>query len=366
MNILVIGNGFDLWHGLPTKYTDFLDFAAILKTSLPPYVKTAYYNEINHSELCQSHTELKDLLSDLDSHSGYSSCIDEFLRNLKANVWFEFFLNRKINRHNWVGFEGEISKLFQALKSQDKYNVELQSILRRFYESTDSLNLNHNKPSQFVNRLLKDLDRLIRCLEIYLCLCLEIIPINKKLKCIAEMNSIHKVLSFNYTNTFERVYDRFLANRPEYCYIHGKASLENNIDSNNMVLGIDELLDHSARNSDLEYIGFKKYYQRIFKKTDYNYTQWLKERSDKNIYIIGHSLDSTDQDVLRDIILQDRFNNEKMKLSPDRISTKIFYYSRDNNAAQIKNLVKVLGYDNVNALARGEDLTRSIVFSHLE
>ena len=26
MNILVIGNGFDLAHGLPTKYTDFLEF----------------------------------------------------------------------------------------------------------------------------------------------------------------------------------------------------------------------------------------------------------------------------------------------------------------------------------------------------
>ncbi len=26
MNILIIGNGFDLTHGLPTKYGDFLDF----------------------------------------------------------------------------------------------------------------------------------------------------------------------------------------------------------------------------------------------------------------------------------------------------------------------------------------------------
>lgn len=26
MNVLVIGNGFDLAHGLPTKYGDFLDF----------------------------------------------------------------------------------------------------------------------------------------------------------------------------------------------------------------------------------------------------------------------------------------------------------------------------------------------------
>ena len=28
MNILVIGNGFDLAHGLPTKYTDFLFFCS--------------------------------------------------------------------------------------------------------------------------------------------------------------------------------------------------------------------------------------------------------------------------------------------------------------------------------------------------
>ena len=31
MNILVIGNGFDLAHGLPTKYEDFLEFIKIIK-----------------------------------------------------------------------------------------------------------------------------------------------------------------------------------------------------------------------------------------------------------------------------------------------------------------------------------------------
>lgn len=31
MNILVIGNGFDLAHGLPTKYTDFLEFTKVIK-----------------------------------------------------------------------------------------------------------------------------------------------------------------------------------------------------------------------------------------------------------------------------------------------------------------------------------------------
>lgn len=31
MNILIIGNGFDLAHGLPTKYTDFLEFCYKIK-----------------------------------------------------------------------------------------------------------------------------------------------------------------------------------------------------------------------------------------------------------------------------------------------------------------------------------------------
>lgn len=31
MNILLIGNGFDLAHGLPTKYTDFLEYVKVIK-----------------------------------------------------------------------------------------------------------------------------------------------------------------------------------------------------------------------------------------------------------------------------------------------------------------------------------------------
>lgn len=31
MNILVIGNGFDLAHGLPTKYEHFLEWVKVIK-----------------------------------------------------------------------------------------------------------------------------------------------------------------------------------------------------------------------------------------------------------------------------------------------------------------------------------------------
>ena len=34
MNILVLGNGFDLAHGLPTKYSDFLEFAKVMQKKI--------------------------------------------------------------------------------------------------------------------------------------------------------------------------------------------------------------------------------------------------------------------------------------------------------------------------------------------
>ena len=34
MNILVIGNGFDLAHGLPTKYGDFLEWVKVIRQVL--------------------------------------------------------------------------------------------------------------------------------------------------------------------------------------------------------------------------------------------------------------------------------------------------------------------------------------------
>ncbi|WP_302812270.1 AbiH family protein, partial [Phascolarctobacterium faecium] len=41
MNIILIGNGFDLAHGLPTTYTDFLTFLKRINT---PPVKPTNFN----------------------------------------------------------------------------------------------------------------------------------------------------------------------------------------------------------------------------------------------------------------------------------------------------------------------------------
>lgn len=186
---------------------------------------------------------------------------------------------------------------------------------------------------------MTDLNRLIRCLEIYLSDYIKIEDC-QPLKVIQDLK-IDGVISFNYTNTFEVLYERNLDKKPEYDYIHGKASLDSNVNECNMVLGIDEYLQGEQRDKDNEFIQFKKFFQRIYKGTGSRYIDWLKNfnmifedinnRPDLNIYVYGHSLDFTDADIFKRLILA------------KHAKTYIFYHNQTALGSQIANLVKIIG-----------------------
>ena len=67
-----------------------------------------------------------------------------------------------------------------------------------------------------------------------------------------------------------------------------------------------------------------------------------------NLYIFGHSLDITDKDVLKDLILN------------DNVYTTIFYFNKDVMRQQIANLVKVIGQDEL--IRRTGESTKTIEF----
>lgn len=360
MNILVVGNGFDLAHGLPTSYINFLDFLKILHNQIRfPNDKKGIKRLMEKSRLPE------ELLQVLDGTGGVKGNIyrNELLEHMTNNTWIEYFLQVKIPDYGWVGFEGEIAHIVKTLDHM-RADASDMSVFRQLKAMTGIINvmLELDLRSKFsaekdtpviIDRLLKDLDRLIRCLEIYLCICRNIPTAGKRLRDVLDIGEIHGVLSFNYTNTFERLYAKPLGMNPKYCYIHGQAKEADDISICNMVLGIDEYLSKDDRSKNVEFVGFKKYYQRIFKQTDYNYTKWFDDNKPINLYIIGHSLDITDKDVLSDILLR------------KGVKTTIFYHDKRANGAQIANLVKVLGYDNINMLTRGRDQCRSITFSQL-
>ena len=64
-----------------------------------------------------------------------------------------------------------------------------------------------------------------------------------------------------------------------------------------------------------------------------------------HLYVYGHSLDVTDKDVLRHLILW------------PKMTTHIFYYNRKDFAEKVRNLVRIVGKDELIRRTRGKDRT---------
>ncbi len=404
MNILLIGNGFDLAHYLPTKYPDFLEYTKVIKQIL----KMCNGEDIGDINWGNMNIQVKELIElNLGNVRNNLFSQSEMWSNLIGNnIWIEYFLQcSSFFKENWIDFESEICRIIKSIDKDMHRSGGATSVVRSISDSyfhnyfLDNLderiksrdeeaclkcsglplgeqskyieNYKQENPvillkaeityKDLILRLEEDLNKLIRALEIYLTEYVEKIDIkdfSPDIKNIAiQINydthtaSIAKVLSFNYTNIFEKLYDKDKS--IEYDYIHGKADIRNTKESNNMVLGIDEYLGKKRQNKEVEFIAFKKFYQRIYKQTGCKYKEWIEEirRNNgtwHNLYIFGHSLDITDKDILRDLILN------------DNVHTTIFYHNKDVMGQQIANLVKVIGQDEL--IKRTGGSTKTIGF----
>ncbi|NUU74623.1 AbiH family protein [Paenibacillus xylanilyticus] len=393
MKILVIGNGFDLAHELPTKYNDFLDFLTLIikmsryssttvdfiskqlnESFANIHIKNYIHNLIKEiTEEYKRNNEnavLKFLSLNTLVNKSENKVLRELIEYTEGNVWYEHFVIAKsyINE-GWIDFESEISRVIQLLEKYKSNGLfELQDLeekeTKKIVLSVSTPDGNSKKfrvDEKLIQNLELDLNKLIRSLELYLEECVGKINIDHILPDIYGQR-FTKILSFNYTNTFKKIYEPYLMkltyapSQLEYDFIHGKSNIENDLETNNMVLGIDEYLNNMETNQNTSFIFFKKYFQRIHKETGCEYKDWVSNirssHSPTELYIFGHSLDITDKDVIRELILS---NNVK---------TTIFYYNKKVYASQIANLVKVLGKDDL--ISRVHGSKRSITFKQQE
>ena len=414
MNILVIGNGFDLEHKLPTSYRNFLDFCSKVKelysysisTPAELFQKQVLAGwEVDDSikqtlleAFVTRYTNI-DVVTDVTCDTGIrtsNKSLNELYSYVKFNTWLEYFWGLTSNPgRNWIDFESEISRVVQALDAArfqvscggSAENVEkpqgelIVAILKASKGSLRNALGDETAIEKFSAFLNAELERLIRALEIYIADFVGRITVKKRSSDIEDLCPDH-VLSFNYSDTYERVYGH--GREIKYDYIHGKADGDKTITSCNLVLGIDEYLDDEYKNEEFTFLSFKKFYQRIYKATGNAYLEWvdeikdgyqvyLKEESDAYIrvvesikdgsisdfpfqrsdfvlfpaefpqhtlHIFGHSLDVTDRDVLRLFICN------------DNVQTKIFYHRKDEDDKRalgkiIKNLIQIMGQDEL-------------------
>lgn len=363
MKILVIGNGFDLAHELPTRYIDFLHFAYEIKSAFISRVEINNYR-VKKIKPLGLHPKVEEYILNLffNHRQGNSTPLELELKELcKDNIWLEYFYKHCRCDQGWIDFEAEISRvvkvtdtIYRCLRDTNNFPLFeentskeiIVSLLEIYQINAQKDKLRFSECDAFVDRLDEDLTRLIRCLEIYLTDCVGKIEIVNALPEIVD-NRFDKVLSFNYTQTFEKIYAQY-KNYIEFDYIHGKADISNTKSTNNMVLGIDEYLPEIERSKEIKMIRFKKHFQRIYKATGCIYKNWVREiarntKAQHEVYIYGHSLDITDKDILTELI------------SSNNVKTAIYYCKKEVFAQQIANLVKMIGPDNLAAKVFGVD-----------
>lgn len=279
-----------------------------------------------------------------------------------------------IRGENWIDFESEIrfiikavdentsllsdpweSVIEEALGSQMNLRIKTFKDKLKFmrYARKQCWSLEH-KPTirDFRAKAFEDLERLIRAFELYLVTFVEKIQMHKK---IPELTEIYPdyVINFNYTNTYEKWY-----NRGKVYHIHGEACEKRSPKENNMVLGIDEYWTGKDRDERTNFTVFKKFSQRIQKHTGSDGYKYLREiekifnssgavwsgnvdtskvHSDGTsyVYIFGHSLDITDKDILSGFIGID--------------STAVTVYCMDKGAEGelIANTIKLIGEEKL-------------------
>lgn len=359
--ILLIGNGFDLAHGLPTSYSYFLDFCDKIKETLlfPEFSNDDEWKKDIILNWDIDNSIKSKLFEEWNTNNNLNKLFIEIYDNIKSNIWITYFLKKRNQLgKNWIDFESEISNVVQAFECVRNCTESGKSIPRSeiegikveeveefidIFEGNDSKKFqlsyfNLNIFNKCIKQMTLDLDSLIRALEIYISGFINKIEGLQKNDDIKDINP-DCVLSFNYSNTYERIYGQ--SNKIKYDYIHGKADINNNVETCNLVLGIDEYLEGHDRDEKLEFLAFKKFYQRIYKSTDSSYMEWIDEIHRNflityKLYIFGHSLDKTDKDILALLICN------------DNVQTKIYYHRKSNDDKKelgklIRNLVRVIG-----------------------
>lgn len=353
MKILMIGNGFDLEHGLPTKYTDFLTFIAQFQ-DISKRLETVTIKEVENTYFYSLFCDKKN-----------TKIVNALTKLTTGNMWIKYFQtvyqSHMESKENWIDFESEISDIIQTLDYAIKFYKDESSFsnlpqdaevkLKRIVK--EKRRLEKKNIGRCVKDLLWDLDKLICTLEIYICECIMGYYGGNIAYYNPDINEIYPdaVLSFNYSDTYRKIY-AYNRSNIKYDFIHGKAknnlsqplNINTLIEKCNLVLGIDEYLPDDRKSKEIDFIAFKKYYQRIYKQTGNQYKKWLEQidrnvkegRKEENIlYIFGHSLDETDGDVLRDLI------------NHDRVKTIVYYKDKKMLGQLIANLVKILGSDKV-------------------
>lgn len=332
--LILVGNGFDLAHGMRTSYNDFIfsyfhecfkvaEKETLYSDLLINIKRGHYYNTIDLSKI----TELSQLLefAELGANYSYSFGGDNsiekkanskaYVLELKNDFLREVILD--LDYTKWVDIENKYYQfLLKALKIDNRLakfkivedlNKAMDFIilkLEAFLKEQRSLMLLPQYGVIF-NEWIKHEDIVFR------------FGLNESIKPFKTL-----FLNFNYTNTIDQYLNRsneFRLNSSnfEINYIHGKIGDKNNP----IVFGFGDELDKEYSSVEGESVqGFLKFIKSFWYSKTSNYHDLIRfiESEKFQVFILGHSCGLSDRTMLNMI-----FEHENCK------SIKIYYHSNN-------------------------------------
>ena len=398
--ILILGNGFDLAHFLPTKYDHFIHAMRNVENydKDTPMTFQELYTDLISDENYFFENTIK--LYKTEEATLPLEEVKELQDDLNKNGWFQYFKSYiDSGIETWIDFENEMEVVLSAVC----YIIsEIEKNVKHLNYSSDNIFLSNKmfdkdvkRKYPFINNLLEkfsitdkhsihaeteivfdknfikyysgqpidicassllkhleeDLMGFIEVFSEYISFIDKLEVKNTPRKPEVFKKDLDAIYSFNYSSTIERLYSHTNIN-----FIHGKAGKNSN---KKIVLGISELQNQIL--IDNKAYGFVKYYQKLINNTDYQFLKpkslitEIEDRKVKNesfefwypieIYIWGHSLDSSDSDYVHEIF---SFNNG----IENSIRVIVYYYDKPH--AQMANLISILGKNIVESWMKNE------------
>lgn len=407
--VLIIGNGFDLRHFLPTKYNHFI---CILREIESNNIVSDFNFEDLFSNQFQKYDsffyeKIKEFYK-TDDLKFNNNDLNKIKTKLDQNLWYKHFKSIDDSHiETWIDFETEINRVLESIvilfdkldkrikdskepfdgdyyfdysySNTDYFETSLSRILltnleifkpipvnpSRFilnenycFKINDNIQIIHK--NKILNNLYLSLQEFTGIFNDYFHSVVskfyEKFSEEKKDNFLKHHNinlldSIDKIYSFNYTKTVEKLYSN-----KGIDFLHGQVIENwNHLDDLKIVLGVDDL-DQNLKKHKL--FNFTKYFQKLHKQTDFQFLHDIGNISPFTFYFWGHSLDISDKEYIREVF--DQLNESKSKIHIRYIrDTKIiiFHHSVSSKADLLNNLLSIIGKDEIEGLMKQKRLT---------
>lgn len=382
--IIILGNGFDLHLGLPTKWSDFIEFYEIIVNGSFEKFRFIKPKEWSFEEFKKNGSKWKNvdivesyLLYALDNIKGdeekenYKNNITSFIAEIKECKMLRLLLNLKGNSDeyksfSWSDFEHLIEEILDSVdeyvdnllnKSHDcDAEVFMNELLRlsinklnyrddRYFNphyQVSNFNLKTdviNSKNKFMNFLFNELIAFTAVYKKYIDLIIDHLIQNHLRNSIHIENTL--ILTFNYTQDVV-LFDDYASNDNRF-YVHGKANKD-------IIIGI------SNEPKSEERIRFSKNYMRVYNRAldkddkdvidNINYiNKRISEQTFSHYYFLGHSLDKIDHSFLRQLFKKNYYTK-----------TTIFYYNNEDRQRKIFNLYLMVGEEFITQMLNNGSL----------